>query len=343
MDANQNSKLITFAVPCYNSAAYMDKCINSLLTAGERAEIVIVDDGSVKDDTAAIADAYAEKYPDIIKAVHQENGGHGEAVNTGLKNASGRYFKVVDSDDWLDEAALKTVMETLEGLEAAPDAVLVNYVYEHTYDGTQRVISYEKSFPKGRLFTFDETKKLPTGKFIAMHSVIYRTELLRECGLVLPKHTFYVDNIFVYEPLPYIKSFYYIDVDLYRYFIGRDDQSVNEKVIMNRIDQHIRVTDLIIAAHDLGEVKKQSKKLYKYMLSFVSIMMTINSIYLIKIGTKESYAKKKELWARLKAADKSVYKKCRRRFTGMVGSNSKAVCGFAKFVYVIARKIFKFN
>ena len=91
-----NSKILSIAVPCYNSQAYMEKCINSLLEGGEEVEIIIVDDGSAKDDTAAIADGYAEKYPTIVKAVHQENGGHGEAVNTGLANATGAFFKVVD-------------------------------------------------------------------------------------------------------------------------------------------------------------------------------------------------------------------------------------------------------
>ena len=97
-------KLITFTVPCYNSAAYMDHCIETLLTAGEDAEIILVDDGS-KDDTGKIADAYAEKYPTIVRVIHQENGGHGEGVNQGIRNATGVYFKVVDSDDWLDTAA----------------------------------------------------------------------------------------------------------------------------------------------------------------------------------------------------------------------------------------------
>ena len=96
-------KLLSIAVPCYNSAAYMEHCIESLLKGGEEVEIIIVDDGSTKDNTAEIADRYAKQYPSIIKAVHQENGGHGEAVNTGLKNATGLYFKVVDSDDWVDE------------------------------------------------------------------------------------------------------------------------------------------------------------------------------------------------------------------------------------------------
>ena len=90
-------KLITFTVPCYNSAAYMDRCVETLLPAGEEAEIILVDDGS-KDDTGKIADAYAEKYPNIVKVIHQENSGHGEGVNQGIRNASGMYFKVVDSE-----------------------------------------------------------------------------------------------------------------------------------------------------------------------------------------------------------------------------------------------------
>ena len=98
-------KTITFAVPCYNSAAYMDHCVETLLACGEDIEILLVDDGSTKDDTAAICDRWQNEHPDIVRAIHQPNKGHGGAVNTGLAHATGFYFKVVDSDDWLDPAA----------------------------------------------------------------------------------------------------------------------------------------------------------------------------------------------------------------------------------------------
>ena len=339
------NKLITFAVPCYNSAEYMENCVNSLLKAGEEAEIIIVNDGSTKDNTAEIADRLQEKYPTIIKAVHQENGGHGQAVNTGLLNATGKFFKVVDSDDWVDETALNTVMEKLRSFseEDCPDAVLANYVYEQVHKNKRRIVNYKKSFPQDRIFTFDEAKKLEVGNFIAMHTVIYRTQLLKDCGLVLPKHTFYVDNIYVYYPLPFVKKLYYINVDFYRYFIGRDDQSVAEKVLMSRIDQNIRVANILMDSHDLNQIKQKSKKLYKYMLDFILIIMTINSIYLIKINTKESFEKKTALWERLKQVDEETYKKCKKRFIGLTASNNKLVCAFCKTVYVIVRKIFKFN
>ena len=112
-------KLLSIAIPCYNSEAYMEKCIESLLKGGEEVEILVVNDGS-SDRTAEIADAYAEKYPTIIKAIHQENGGHGEAVNAGIRNATGLYFKVVDSDDWVNEEAYKQILKTLEELTRGP-------------------------------------------------------------------------------------------------------------------------------------------------------------------------------------------------------------------------------
>ena len=140
-------KLITFAVPCYNSAAYMRHCVDTLLTAGPDAEIILVDDGSTKDDTPAICDAYAAQYPDIVRVIHQENGGHGEGVNQGIRNATGLYYKVVDSDDWLDTEALEKVLDRLRLLlhrGTAPDLMFCNYVYEHVEDGTSHTVRSEE-------------------------------------------------------------------------------------------------------------------------------------------------------------------------------------------------------
>ena len=241
-------KLLSIAIPCYNSEDYMQNCIHSLLVGGEEVEIIIVDDGST-DGTAAIADEYAEKYPSIIKAIHQENGGHGEAVNTGLRNATGLYFKVVDSDDWVSISAYKEILKTLENLAGARplvDMLISNFVYEKEGQKHKKVLSYRSAFPQDRVFTWDDVKFLLKGQYILMHSVIYRTKLLRECELRLPNHTFYVDNIFVYHPLPYVKYLYYMNVNFYRYYIGREDQSVNEKVMISRLDQQLKVNYLMI-------------------------------------------------------------------------------------------------
>lgn len=255
------SKLITFAVPCYNSAAYMEHCVETLLTGGDDIEIILVDDGSTKDDTPAICDRYAAQYPNIVKAIHQENGGHGEGVNQGIRNATGFYFKVVDSDDWLDEEALQKALAKLRKfakMEKPVDLFIANYVYEHVEDNTQKVVRYTNVFPEEKIFSWSRMGRFRPSQFLLMHSVIYRTQLLRDCGLELPKHTFYVDNIFVYQPLPHVKRIYYMDIDLYRYFIGRADQSVNEQVMVKRVDQQVRVTRQMIESHDLRRTTRSS-------------------------------------------------------------------------------------
>ena len=125
-------KYISFCVPMYNSEKYMQHGIETLLSGGKDVEIILVDDGST-DKTGEIADKYAKDYPDIIRVVHKENGGHGSGVNKGLELAKGLYYKVVDSDDWVSEESLKEVLKTIKKLKKENnlvDMMVVNYVYE---------------------------------------------------------------------------------------------------------------------------------------------------------------------------------------------------------------------
>ncbi len=341
------SKLITFAVPCFNSASYMDHCIETLLVGGEDIEIILVDDGSTKDDTPAICDRYAAQYPDIIKVIHQENGGHGEGVNQGLRNATGLYYKVVDSDDWLNEKALSEVMAKLRefaAMEQPVDLLVANYVYEHVEDNTQKVMGYSNVLPTDRIFTWSDIGRFRPSQYLLMHSAIYRTQLLRDCGLELPKHTFYVDNIFVYQPLPFVSTLYYMDVDLYRYFIGRADQSVNEQVMVKRVDQQVRVTRQMIECHRLPEVSSRHPKLARYMRNYLSMMVTISSIFLIIDGSPEALGKRTQLWEYLRTVDSALYHRFKYRAVSMVG----AIPGYqgrklSVSIYRFARKVYKFN
>ncbi len=340
-------KLITFAVPCYNSAAYMDHCIETLLTGGEDIEIILVDDGSTKDDTPAICDRYARQYPGIVRVIHQPNGGHGEGVNQGIRNASGLYYKVVDSDDWLDTGALKAVLAKLRQfakMKHPVDLMVSNYVYEHVEDNTQKVMRYTNVFPKDRVFSWSQIGRFRPSQYLLMHSVIYRTQVLRQCGLELPKHTFYVDNIFVYQPLPFVRTIYYMDVDLYRYFIGRADQSVNEKVMVARVDQQVRVTRLMIDAHDLRKLRTTQPKLSRYMFNYLAMMMTISSIFLMIDGSPEALGKKTQLWEYLRTVDRGIYHKMKYRAISAV-SNIPGYQGrkISVRLYRLARKIYKFN
>ena len=341
-------KLITFAVPCYNSAAYMRHCVDTLLTAGERAEIILVDDGSTKDETPAICDEYAEKYPTIVRAIHQENGGHGEGVNQGIRHAQGTFYKVVDSDDWLDTDALAKVLDQLEKLEAEGtrlDLMICNYVYEHVEDNTSHTVRYTNVFPQNRVLTWSQIHAFRPDQNLLMHSVIYRTEVLRACGIELPMHTFYVDNIFVYQPLPYVKTLYYMDLDLYRYFIGRADQSVNESVMVKRVDQQLRVTRYMIDCQNLNELPGEQRKLRAYMLNYLSMMMAICSVFLIIDGSQEASVKKFEIWKYLyNHVDRNIYRHIRYASVGgLMNLKGKAGDKISLAGYRVAQKIFKFN
>lgn len=334
-------KVLSIIVPCYNSAEYMERCINSLLLGGNAVEIIIVNDGS-KDDTANIADNYQKHFPSIVKAIHQENGGHGQAINSGLKFANGKYVKVVDSDDWLEANAYKHILNFLEKqFDSELDMVISNYVYEKIDAKHKKVIKYDKFMPVQQAFGWEDVH-FPIGKYLLMHSVIYRTELLKEINLELPQHTFYVDNLYVFQPLIQVKKMYYLDVDLYRYYIGREDQSVNEAVMISRIDQQLFVNRQMI--HHYSTAEDLDIAVVKYMQKYVEIITAVSSILLIKEGSEESLRKKEELWSFLKQTDPVLHKKLRRGLFGLgVHLPGKFGRKTAIGVYQVAQKMYGFN
>lgn len=340
-------KLLTIAIPSYNSENYLSKCIESLLPGGEDVEILVVNDGS-KDNTSAIGHEYEAKYPGIVKVIDKENGGHGSAVNAGVEHATGLFFKVVDSDDWVKKSAYLEILDKLKdfaGSDVIIDMLISNFVYEKEGAAKKKVMRYAHALPKDTVFTWNDVGHFFKGQYILMHSVIYRTKLLRECGMKLPDHTFYVDNIFVYEPLPYVKNMYYMDVNFYRYYIGREDQSVNEKVMIGRVDQQIRVNKLMID-YTVRNRKMifANKRLKQYMLNYLEIITTISSIMLILADTEEALDKKTELWEYLKASDSYLYRKLRYGIMGN-GMNLPGKGGRKISVegYRLAQRFFKFN
>ncbi len=336
-------KTLTVAIPSYNSEDYLERALDSLM-GFEDIEVLVIDDGST-DRTAEIADSYERKYPAVVRAIHKENGGHGSGVNRGLKEAEGCYFKVLDSDDWLDKKALGevlTVLRRFAGAEKSLDLLISNYVYERVLEGKQKVISYKNAFPENTMFTWEDMYRLHTSQNILMHSVIYRTQFLRDCRLELPEHTFYVDNLFVYQPLPRVRSIYYLNVDLYRYFIGREDQSVNENVMMGRIDQQLFVTRLMAKAWKLCDIP--SKKLSSYMVKYLAMMMTICTVFLIKAGDEESMRKKEEIWGFLEEEDEEMYAAVKSCILGR-SMQLKGRAGQKIIIlgYKISRKIYGFS
>lgn len=339
-------KTLSVIVPCYQSQDYMEHCLKTLLTGGADVEILLIDDGS-RDRTFEIAKKYEEAYPHIVRAIHQENKGHGGALNTGIANATGLYLKVVDSDDWVNQEAFKKIMEELRSLshkEEIPDLILSNFVYEKQGADKKKVINYRRHLDKDKIFTWNDFRGLPVTNYLMMHAMIYRTQVVRDSRLVLPEHTFYVDNLYAMKPLPYVKTIRYMDLNFYRYFIGREDQSVQESVMLGRMDQHYHVTREMIEYMHRQEDTIRYHSLKKTLYTNLKLVMAIAVVLAILKGDEEGMKQKKEIWKYLKHIDRRIYRRVRFSIIGIMvnlpgrlGKKTTIGC------YHILQKLYGFN
>ncbi len=338
-------KILTIVIPCYNSEGYMDKAIRSVLAGGDKIEVLIVDDGST-DSTPVKADEYAKKYPDIVRVIHKENGGHGSAINTGIKEAKGTYFKVLDSDDWFEKTSYRKYLETITRLinhQDIVDMVITNFVYEKPSENHRRRMIFTALFPTDEVIGWEDMKRNIKGFSILMHSVTYRTELLREIEFELPEHTFYVDNLFVYEPFPYVKTLYYLNVDLYRYYIGREGQSITEKTMIKRLDQQLYVNYRMIDAFDLFTDVREPH-LRAYMLGYLE-MITVVSTSLAHVSKDPlNYDKAKKLWQYIRDKDKRLFLHIRFGIFGQAVAKPGAIGRFISVkCYHLTQWFMRFN
>lgn len=335
-------KLLSIIVPCYNSEAYMRKSIDSLLILPEKVEVLIVNDGST-DKTGDIAEEYAKRYPTTVTVIHQENKGHGGAVTTGVYRATGLFVKVVDSDDWLNQEAFLKVLDELERVKKqAPDLIVSNFVYEKEGKKHKKVMSYADILPEGEIFGWDAITPFQKGKYMLMHALIYRRELLTDMHFSLPNHTFYVDNLFAYFPMMNVQTIYYINVDFYRYFIGREGQSVAEEVMIQRIDQQLFVNREMFLGYNEGAMPHAHQR--EYLFNYLEIVTMVSTSLLTKFDDFENLEKKEQLYLFFKETNPMLYRRIKNGFMGRV-LNLKKKPGrkVSVMAYTLAQKIVGFN
>lgn len=335
-------KLLTVTVPCYNSQDYMANCIESLLVGGDQVEIIIIDDGS-KDRTGAIADTYAEKYPNIVKVIHQENGGHGEGINQGLRHARGKYFKVVDSDDKLSENFPAFLAQLDEcDRNGGVDLFVTNYYYVHTDGVGDRSINYSNVLPEKRIFCWDDTKRFMVHQLLTIHSCTFRTEIMRMCKTDLPKKVFYEDNLMVCRTLPFIQRMYYMNTDLYRYTIGREGQSVQDDISRRRYTHHLLIAESCFKSVDLDRI--ESKRQKKYLEHELFMLLGIAIIFTRLNRTQQCDSDLEKMWHNCYAhnADQAdhFHKRSLLRFVCIPGKFGQ---NLVSIIYGFANKIVRFN
>ena len=340
---NANTPLVTFVIPCYNSAAFMQRAVESLLVVDRPCEILLVNDGS-SDNTSEIAHDYAARYDQVV-AVDQQNANWGGVVNNALSMAKGTYFKILDSDDYFEKYALRRVIDALaETIEAGnpPDLLITNYVYDHLASNSQRIMQYRKFFPQGRVFTWDEMGRPGLDKFIMIHAAWYKTSVLRESGVELPTKVSYMDSLLLLHPMPSVKTLYYLNVEPYHYIIGREGQSVEIEVVKKNIDQQLMATRLAISDCDYTALFEREPNCAMLMMGYVSCMMSTSTAHLFMINTPEAFQKNDELWAFLEAQNPVLYDNVCRSWAGK--ANRKTAFGrlLARGGYTVAKKIYKF-
>ena len=233
-------KILSISIAAYNAENDISRCLESLICSGvlEQLDIIVVNDGS-QDNTADIVKTYEEKYRNSIRLINKEYGGHGSTINTSIQYAIGKYYKILDSDDWVDSENLSKLVKYLENIDV--DLVLNPY-REVDYNDHTKTKLYNPVNYKG-----DEGKKLSLDRLTAdiilyMHSLTFRTNVIKQMGSIIDENCFYVDMEYCVFPLQYIDSFAYLDYPIYQYLLGSQTQSMNQINLIKRRNQHLKVT-----------------------------------------------------------------------------------------------------
>ncbi len=264
MDKVANSKkILSVSIASYNVEKFLDQTLESCLVPEimDRLEVIIVNDGS-KDGTADVAKKYTEKWPDTFILVDKENGGYGSTVNAGIKTATGKYFRLLDGDDWFDKDGLREFIGILE--QAQEDMVIARFrrVFESDGHTEERDEGENVPFVTG---TFDE---LPDKAWFTMHAITYRTSLLKENNVTITEHCFYTDQEYDLLPLRWVNTVRIAPVTVYCYRIGRGEQSVSIAGLEKHYnEQTIVLKKLYNVYSDVH--KRQNKKdnyIYKYFV-----------------------------------------------------------------------------
>ena len=228
-------KILTVSVAAYNVENVIEQCLNSFIQMKhvDDIEIIVTDDGST-DATKEHVQTYADKYPNSIRLISKENGGHGSTINTALSFARGKYFKIVDGDDWIDPKAADRLVEFLENSEA--DLVLSNYT--EVYPQKKRFINMVANWKVGELYTFKNTHIYD---FIPMHACTIKLDSYKTASFPISEHCFYVDTEFIFYMVMATKKITFCDANVYQYRLGSETQSVSADGIYRHIEDMIFV------------------------------------------------------------------------------------------------------
>lgn len=309
-------KTLTIVVPAYNVEKYLKRCLDSVKIESIMSdiEVLIINDGS-SDSTAEIAMEYENSYPQTYKLINKENGGHGSTINTGIQYATGKYFKVVDGDDWLNTDEVQQYIEILKTHDEDVIATDFQCVQDETYNLLEswQATSEEQHYGK--------TVRIDSGEIkepIKLHSFTVKTKILQEHNIRIDEHCFYVDSEFVFYPIKYVDTVYYHRAKVYMYRLGRDGQSMDMKSMQRNINQHLAVLKHLLEDYDSCKDNLEPAK-RAYIERGISLVVEIQFKIYISMGLQKGARKQCKEWdTELKRRYPEVYASTRKKSIDLI-------------------------
>ena len=245
---NEEKPILTIIIPTYNMEKYLRHCLDSLIVPNmDKVEVLVINDGS-KDSSSAIGHEYQDKYPQTFRVIDKENGNYGSCVNRGLKEATGKYIKVLDADDWFNKEAFGKYVNELERHDE--DLIITNF--SSVRDGSVSLVRY--NIPQKETLNMDVIKHYPSFIHIQMHAVTYKTINLRSIGYRQTEGISYTDQEWMFLPMTTVKTFYYYPENIYQYLLGREGQT-------EEIDQKLKhLSQIVYIQKEQLEVYTKLKK-----------------------------------------------------------------------------------
>ncbi len=265
-------KILSIIIPTYNMEKYLHKTLSSLIVSNKEQlqslEVLIINDGS-KDLSSQIGHFYEKRYPDTFRVIDKENGNYGSCINRGLKEATGKYIKILDADDFFDTIALESFIQSLQ--ETNTDMVITDFVKVDENGHKKQYYSYAK-LPHHEPFP---TVEIPYNSMMWMHAVTYRTQMLRDIHYHQTEGISYTDQEWIFLPINAAKTCSYVNICLYYYLVGRNGQTMDPKVFAKNITQEIQGLFVMIDGYD--KIKDEEMRMRQYL--HYRIMNRLSVIY----------------------------------------------------------------
>lgn len=328
----KEEKLLSIVVPTYNMERYLARCLDSLLVPSviKHIEILVINDGS-KDQSGVIAHNYQERYPQSVKVIDKENGGYGSVLNIGLLNASGKYFKVCDSDDWFDGEAFGNFVFQLIKLDT--DIVYNSYSKEYLNGKSMKMKSpLDEDVIYSTPYLLSDVK---LNRLLCLPEITYKTAVLKECGFTLLEKTLYVDLEYITYPIACVQSISFINCNLYRYFIGRVDQSISRKSMEKNIHNLEKVIDALTAFYSDNKLEPYKEKLVIKQLAEVNTTMLCTYLLSYRMSRKKIVTVLRDKLLVLKKQNKDVYN-CIRQEKALPNRLLNIYINFPLSVYILS-------